>query len=44
MCAAALGYPDPAFVLAPIVKFVLFVVNVGLTTLAAFLTIKKPSP
>lgn len=44
MCAAALTYPDPAFVLLPVIKFVLFVVNVGLTATAAFLTIKKSSP
>ena len=43
MCAAALAYPDPAFVLAPAVKFALFVSNVGLTVLAAVLGIKKPA-
>lgn len=42
MCAAALAYPDPAFTLAPVIKFGLFVANVGLTVLAAFLNIKKP--
>lgn len=43
MCAAALAYPDPAFVIPPVVKFVLFIGNVGLTTTVAVLTIKKPA-
>lgn len=39
--SAALAYNDPAVVIAPIVKFALFLVNVALITLAAALNIKK---
>lgn len=44
MASAALAFNDPALTfLTPSVRFVLFVLNVGLTTLAAALNIKKPS-
>lgn len=41
MCAAALAYTDPGFIIPAVVKFVLFIVNVGLTTTAAVLTVKR---
>ena len=43
MVGAALAYQDPAVVIAPLVRFFLFLVNVGLLTLAAVLNIKKPA-
>jgi hypothetical protein len=45
MITAALAFNDPAVtVITPTIKFVLFIVNVGLTTLAAVLNIRKPTP
>lgn len=41
--SAALAYSDPAVVIAPLIRFALFLVNVGLITLAAALNIKRPS-
>lgn len=43
MVGAALGYQDPAFVIAPVVRFVMVLMNVGLLTLAAALNIRKPT-
>ncbi|HET7713856.1 MAG TPA: hypothetical protein VFK94_06475 [Patescibacteria group bacterium] len=43
MVSGALLYNDPSFVLAPTVRFVLFIINLGLSTLLMALNIKKPS-
>ena len=42
--SAALAYNDPAVFIAPVIRFALFLVNVGLITLAAVLNIKKANP
>jgi hypothetical protein len=45
MITAALAFTDPSFTfLTPVVKFVLAIVNIGLTTLAALLNIKRSAP
>lgn len=41
MVTAALAYSDPSVVIAPVIRFALFLVNVGLTTLALALNIKR---
>ena len=42
MASAALAFSDPAVTfITPNVRFVLFILNVGLTTLAAALNIKR---
>lgn len=43
MIGAALAYQDPLVVIAPIVRFALFLGNIGLVTLAAVLNIKAPA-
>lgn len=42
MVAGALAYNDPAVVIAPLVRFLLFLADIGLTTLALALNIKRP--
>jgi hypothetical protein len=44
MVTASLAYQDPAVVIAPLIRFILAIVNIGLITLAAVLNIKRPSP
>jgi hypothetical protein len=44
MVAAALAYQDPAVIIAPLIRFFLFLANVGLIALAAILNIRKPTP
>jgi hypothetical protein len=40
--SGALAYQDPAVVIAPLIRFFLFLANIGLLTLAAVLNIKRP--
>lgn len=41
MDSAALAYTDPGFTIQPVVRFALFIINVGLISLAAALNIKR---
>jgi hypothetical protein len=41
--AAALAYQDPAVIIAPVIRFLLFLALVGLNTLGLLLNIKRPS-
>lgn len=45
MITGALAFADPSLTfLTPVVKFVLAIVQIGLTTLAALLNIKRSAP